>query len=370
MIRCIRLWAPVRGRALLYYELSRSSHPRVFEILVDAITNDGDFRITPHDHEALVSFGILVPPNQISRPVCFAVPPVAELCLAPEEYPTAEIRWRGSVTCDFPLQASKDAQLTLGAEAEFIVWHRPTPTSVINPWQIPERLWESIASMTDPQSTLRVSNGLRDRLTALGIAIDAVGKNPPNTSCADGTIAAAKAFSTLGYAMFATHLGFAQLLALQHYYRLLREEGWLRFGDKQSRRYWLHNDPVARNLQLRMLPLVETIVAKPIKPSYTYTVTYTKAAELPVHVDRPQCQYTVTVLLDFEGSGALSRTPWPLLFHLRDGDVPVELYQKLGDAVLYLGQYLAHSRPPLSACGYSTSVILHYVDAAFEGSLD
>ena len=143
----------------------------------------------------------------------------------------------------------------------------------------------------------------------------------------------------------------------------------MRLGDRQSCRYWAHNDPIARNLQLRMLPLVRAIVGVPVKPSYTYAVRYCRGAELPPHRDRAQCQYTVTLLLDFDGAED-DKSPWPLILYPDASGPPVEFSQSIGQAVVYLGPGILHARPPLTECSHSTSVILHYVDEDFSGELD
>ena len=69
-------------------------------------------------------------------------------------------------------------------------------------------------------------------------------------------------------------------------------------GDRQSNRYKAHNESLARVLQYEILPVIEKITDKKLKPTYTYTSFYVKGADLPSHTDRPECQYTVSFVID------------------------------------------------------------------------
>ena len=92
-----------------------------------------------------------------------------------------------------------------------------------------------------------------------------------------------------------------------------------------------------------------------------------RGAALPVHTDRHQCEYSLSLLVDFDGPAG-ERSPWPLRFH-PEGSTPVSLHQFRGEAVIYRGPVIPHSRPELEA-EFSTSIFLHYVDAEFAGPLD
>jgi hypothetical protein len=138
-------------------------------------------------------------------------------------------------------------------------------------------------------------------------------------------------------------------------------------GDGQSHRFFSYNDALARSLQLRMRPLLAPILGN-VRPSYTYAIRYLAGAELAEHTDRAQCEYTVALLIDFDGDVG-QPSPWPLL--LRKGsEAPIAVHQRVGEVVIFRGRQLAHSRPTLEHSAHSTSVLLHYVDSDFVGSLD
>jgi len=69
-------------------------------------------------------------------------------------------------------------------------------------------------------------------------------------------------------------------------------------GDRQSNRYKAHNESVARVLHYEILPVIEKITSKNLEPTYTYTSFYVKGADLPSHTDRPECQFTVSFIVD------------------------------------------------------------------------
>ena len=159
------------------------------------------------------------------------------------------------------------------------------------------------------------------------------------------------------------HLG-----ELRHHFRWLVRTGRIALGDKQSpRRYWAHNEPVSRFFHHQLAAVVGDIVGRPVKPSYVYVGSYRPGAELPMHTDRAQCEYTMTMCIDFSPEPAL-QTPWPLELELQGGRVTV--HQALGDALIYRGPHTRHGRPTLSSEQSSTSLFFHYVDRDFAGPLD
>jgi len=51
-------------------------------------------------------------------------------------------------------------------------------------------------------------------------------------------------------------------------------------------------------------------------------------------------------------------------------DGSLRVLQHIGDGLLYRGQYVPHYRDALPAGHTSTSLLFHYVDYQFDGSLD
>ena len=159
-----------------------------------------------------------------------------------------------------------------------------------------------------------------------------------------------------------------QIAALRRYYRHEIRRGAIRLGDYQSsRRYVAHNESVARFFHLQIANAVATIVGEPVKPSYVYLASYLSGAELKKHTDREQCEFSVTLCLDFAPEPALA-TPWPIRLDTPEGTVTG--YQALGDGLVYRGTKVPHYRSPLPEGFTSTSIFFHYVPQDFTGTLN
>jgi hypothetical protein len=159
------------------------------------------------------------------------------------------------------------------------------------------------------------------------------------------------------------HLG-----SLRRYYRYLLRTGGMRLGDSATPlRYVAHNESVARFFHRQLTGVVSQVAGVAVKPSYVYVSTYRSGAELPIHTDREQCEYSVTLLLDHTPE-PMDQSPWPLFLETNKG--PVEIWQGLGDSLLYRGRQIPHYRKSLPEGMTSTSIFFHYVDWEFDGPLD
>ncbi|MCU1297004.1 MAG: hypothetical protein JWO91_1282 [Acidobacteriaceae bacterium] len=156
--------------------------------------------------------------------------------------------------------------------------------------------------------------------------------------------------------------------ALRRYYRLLIRRGRLKLGDSQTaRRYGAQNESVSRFFHQQLTPTVSAIVGQPVKPSYTYLGSYQSGANLEIHTDREQCEFSITFCLDFSPEPR-HETPWPIHLHTSKGKATV--FQGLGDSLIYCGGEIPHSRDVLPPGYTSTSIFFHYVRESFQGRLD
>jgi hypothetical protein len=179
---------------------------------------------------------------------------------------------------------------------------------------------------------------------------------------------AAAAFRAKGYAPLSDLIHPFHIASLRRYYRHLIRTGAIRLGDRQSsRRYVAYNEPAARFFHQRIAATLSAVAGEPLKPSYVYMASYLGGAELEKHTDRPQCEFSVTLCLDFSPEPELE-TPWPIELDTPDGTVKV--YQALGDGLAYRGTRLPHYRGVLGQGQTSTSIFFHYVPESFSGSLD
>jgi hypothetical protein len=171
-----------------------------------------------------------------------------------------------------------------------------------------------------------------------------------------------------GYMQLRNLIPAFHVAALRRYYRHSVRSGALKLGDDQvPRRYACHNETVARFVNSQLASLVTEIVGSPVKPSYAYVAAYQSGSVLERHTDRPQCEYTITICVDATPEPR-GRCPWPIDLSTSSGTV--RIFQDLGDGLLFRGRKIAHQRERLVAGHSVTSVLLHYVDKRFGGSLD
>jgi len=156
--------------------------------------------------------------------------------------------------------------------------------------------------------------------------------------------------------------------ALRRYYRDLIAAGGLSLGDSQcADRYGCHNETVARFFHHQLTAAIGEVAGEPVQPSYVYLASYVNEAELEKHTDREQCEFSVSLCLDYQPEPPVT-SPWPLYLETKLGAVAV--HQRIGDGVLYRGRTLPHYRTRLPKGCTSTSIFFHYVRRDFAGPLD
>ena len=107
----------------------------------------------------------------------------------------------------------------------------------------------------------------------------------------------------------------------------------------------VHNESVARFFHHQLTNTVSAIAGEAIKPSYVYLASYLSGAELKKHTDREQCEFSITLCLDFSPEPQLA-TSWPIRLDTPEGTVTV--YQALGDGLVYRGMKVPHYRNVLA----------------------
>jgi prolyl 4-hydroxylase len=100
------------------------------------------------------------------------------------------------------------------------------------------------------------------------------------------------------------------LTILKSYYKETISSSVFELGDGQSNRYKAGDEVISRFLHYEILPLIERILKKKLKPTYTYLSAYIKDADLPPHTDRPECEYTVSFIVDKPDN-----VNWPIYVH-------------------------------------------------------
>lgn len=251
-----------------------------------------------------------------------------------------------------------------------LVWVSDPVTGFAAPYWAP-RGWAAALSQLRPgESGQSLPAQLVPALHAVGALIDPTASGSSDHARAHPLDEAAAHFRVSSYAAVSCLVPPAHLVALGSYQRALIGSGQVPLGDAQcKRRYGMHNEPIARFFLHQVRAAVARIVGRPVRPAYTYSVSYEAGAVLAPHTDREQCEYTVSLLVNATADATpdAESEPWPLWLEV--GGEPVAVRQRPGDALLFAGRRLRHWRDRLPDGRTSTSLLLHYVDEAFTGSL-
>ncbi|HMC92761.1 MAG TPA: hypothetical protein VKI45_09900 [Allosphingosinicella sp.] len=119
-----------------------------------------------------------------------------------------------------------------------------------------------------------------------------------------------------------------------------------------------------------LTPTMCQLTGRDLLPSYDYLRIYRRGDICRVHTDRPSCEYSLSLTLDY--SDGLS---WPLEIgteRLREpehkaretfrGSASVALPMEPGDAILYEGVFHRHGRTVANPNLWSAHLFLHWVE--------
>ena len=277
-----------------------------------------------------------------------------------------------TVCCDgeLPDELASQKELLVGFVLRGpIAWVRDSVSGNLLPFWLSPQLEATLGSLRANETAPATLPGeARFLLSAAGILVSQEYAARRQQEWEVAVSAAAPRFREKGYAPLANLIHPFHVAALRRYYRHLIRTGRIRLGDGQSpRRYVAYNEPVARFFHRQIAARLSAVAGEPLKPSYVYMASYLSGAELKKHTDRAQCEFSVTLCVDFSPEPVLG-TPWPIRLDTPGGTVTV--YQALGDALAYRGTRVPHYRSVLSEGQTSTSIFFHYVPADFAGSLD
>jgi len=250
-----------------------------------------------------------------------------------------------------------------------IAWVRDPATASLHPFWLGPRLEAMVLSLrAEEPATASLSADGRSLLSKARILTPAHYSEQRCSQWAEIVRKWAPVFRDTGYAPLRGLIHPFSVAALRRYYRHAIRRGAIRLGDEQcSRRYAVHNECVARFFHHQLANTVGAIAREAIKPSYVYLASYLSGAELKKHTDREQCEFSISLCLDFSPEPQLA-TSWPIRLDTPQGTVTV--YQALGDGLVYRGVKVPHYRNVLADEHTSTSIFFHYVAENFAGRLD
>lgn len=203
---------------------------------------------------------------------------------------------------------------------------------------------------------------------------------------------ASQAFQTEKYVVVDKILPEYYMQAMKKFFRAYVSNGFMGFNDRQVKlRFYEYNLPLARFFHSNFTKLMSIIVGEEVKPSYVFAASYVEGAALDPHIDREQCEYSISFQVDYQPEPENDLSPWGLYIsplEMADqnysSNFPWEQYPeddpnskkskkiqlKSGDGLFYMGRELVHYRYPLAEGHTSTSLFFHYVAKDFQGRLD
>jgi hypothetical protein len=250
-----------------------------------------------------------------------------------------------------------------------VAWVRDPATGSLHPFWLGPRLEAEVSRLRAGEPAPdSLPSDVRSLLAGAGILTTEDYAQRRLIEFAEAVQKAAPRFRQKGYAPIGNLIHPFNLAALRRYYRHAIRRGAIQLGDHQSaRRYVAHNESVARFFHHQIANAVSAVAGEPVKPSYVYLASYLSGAELKKHTDRLQCEFSVTLCLDFSPEPELE-TLWPI--RLDTGEGTVTVYQALGDGLVYRGTKVPHYRHALAEGHTSTSIFFHYVPEDFSGPLE
>jgi len=250
-----------------------------------------------------------------------------------------------------------------------VAWVRDSATASMHPFWLGPRLEALVLGLRAGEPVpASIPRDVRFLLASAGILTPEAQAERRLAEWAEVLGKATRGFREKGYAPLGNLIHPFNLAALRRYYRHAIRRGAIPLGDVQSaRRYAAHDDSVVSFFHHQIANAVGAVVGEAIKPSYVYLASYLSGADLKKHIDRQQCEFSVTLCLDFSPEPELA-TSWPICLDTPEGTVAV--YQALGDGLVYRGTKVPHYRRVLAAGHTSTSIFFHYVPADFSGDLE
>lgn len=132
--------------------------------------------------------------------------------------------------------------------------------------------------------------------------------------------------------------------------------------------YGAHHKPMSYFLWA-LTPTISQLVGKDLLPTYDYFRLYREGDICRVHSDRPSCEHSVSLTLDYSDGQvwdlqvAKEKTPTPQAMADDFGAGAFSsIAMQVGDAVLYEGVYHRHGRITPNPNGWSAHLFLHFVD--------
>lgn len=368
----IELQYPDCVDGLVSHTVRRDSEPDLFRVLFAVITADEsedlDVEVSEEVWRRLRELGVLVPRAELAADVLFECtvddPPFN---LVPSRHTAVLERMPPpctlSVNCTFKIERPYSAPGYGDVRVvPFVVSVQDPITGATYAYGSSSHMYEQVVGLKPgAQEPSNLPSQIRAALYRAGILVTARAWQQPKRR-QRYLESAQKEFVSRSVTILRDLWHPLQTASLRKYYRALVREGYARRGDEQvPHRFALHNERIATLIQGELTGFVSEIVGYKVRSSYCYLSSYWAGAVVDRHIDRDESELALSLLVD-AGPDDQEHAAWPLLLELQDG-ATMDARLTPGDAVLFRGTEVPHSRPPLAAGRWSTSILLFYVRA-------
>ena len=141
----------------------------------------------------------------------------------------------------------------------------------------------------------------------------------------------------------------------EYFENKIKRGEWGVHAEDQTTKFSYYADPLIEVLLVKCKDSIEQACGKELLPTYSYCRIYQAGEELKPHVDRPSCEISVTV--NVANLGGIS----PIYMQYADNPEE-EHFLNPGDAVVYKGCEVMHSRKLFKPGQLNVQFMLHYVD--------
>lgn len=177
----------------------------------------------------------------------------------------------------------------------------------------------------------------------------------------EGREAEAAAMAATGVTEIAPLIGPACAAAVTGWYKTLLARGIMTKYNPKKGRHNFYNDPVGRTLLHHLHPVLSAVAGTPLRPTYSYAAIYGDGATLPWHIDRDECEFSLSLFLAHTPEPDDGRNPWRLDFIVDESQPPLSLYPLVGGGGFFRGHRIRHARPDLEPGRECIALMLHYV---------
>jgi hypothetical protein len=387
-VSAITVHAPIKGAHLQVTTVARNENPQLFGLLLLHSITNGAGAVTDlesDDRSRLADIGFLVLEDRVSTPPWFscdlddlpiAFMPrggarVAARAIAFDDlvvHPT--LRHFGRDGFPFAMRGRVRLANRFHPDRSWL-WVESTKVCAPSVYSYSSGVADVVDRLrpgTPPPAT--IDPDLLQHLVEAGVIVSSARMVRQRERRAASLATAARELRERGYTVLPHLFAPLQLAAARRYYQQLIGEGFLPAGDKDwPNRHYSGRDPITHFFHQQLSDVIAGIAGQPLKPSFCFFASYRAGSVLPAHLDREQCEYAVSIQVDFSPDPE-DVSPWPLYVQPPDSSVTTPISLPLGGALLYFGRTVRHYREVLTEGEYSRHWFVFYVPETFAGPLD